>query len=300
LAHPLAAAQRKIRLAGHNRIEGAFLLRTDYSTMSYAISTTDQFPFQRFLLYSVFLHLGLPVIMLAGVWLQRSGNQWGIIGGDGDSGFKVNIVAPAGIPMLQPTNVTDSGVVDPTKSLHRADPLPPAPEIKPETATEIPKWTRERPLRPSRPSIVFEKKTPDADNAVPGKEGSASIPSGYTNTRGPIYGGLAVRGEGGGDFAGRYPWYVQSVVRAISQNWMQNTIDPTVRATRRAKTTVTFSINRDGSVKNIRIIGPSGNRSMDDSAQRAILSIDHYPPLPPDYSGRYVDVIFDFDLGMTR
>jgi len=38
---------------------------------------------------------------------------------------------------------------------------------------------------------------------------------------------------------------------------------------------------------------------MDDSAQRAIFSIDHYPPLPPDY-GRYVDVIFDFDLGMTR
>jgi hypothetical protein len=42
--------------------------------MPYAISTTDQFPFQRFLLYSVFLHLALSVVMLAGVWLQRSGN----------------------------------------------------------------------------------------------------------------------------------------------------------------------------------------------------------------------------------
>ena len=85
--------------------------------MSYAISTTDQFPFQRFLFYSVFLHLSVSVVMLAGVWLQRSGNQWGSIGGGGDSGFKVNIVAPAapaGIPMLQPTNATDSGVVDPT------------------------------------------------------------------------------------------------------------------------------------------------------------------------------------------
>jgi hypothetical protein len=142
--------------------------------------------------------------------------------------------------MLQPTNVTDSGGFDPTKSLHKADPLSPAPEIKPETATENPKWTRERALRPSGPSIVFEKKTPDADNAVPGKEGSPSITSGYTNTPGPIYGGLAARSEGGGDFAGRYPWYVQSVARAISQNWMQNTIDPTVRATRRAKTTVTL------------------------------------------------------------
>jgi TonB family protein len=268
--------------------------------MPYAISTTSQFPFQRFLFYSVFLHLALSVVMLAGVWVQRSGNQWGSIGGDGDSSFKVNIVAPAGILMLQPTNVTDSGVADPTKSLHKGDPLPPAPEIKPETVTEIPKWARERPLRPSHPSIVLEKKTHDADNAVPGKEGSTSIPSGYPNTPGPIDGRLAARGEGGGDFAGRYPWYVQSIVRAISQNWMQNTIDPTVRATRHAKTTVTFSINRDGSVKNIRITEPSGNRSMDDSAQRALLSIDHFPPLPPDYSGRYVEVIFDFDLGMTR
>jgi TonB family protein len=81
---------------------------------------------------------------------------------------------------------------------------------------------------------------------------------------------------------------------------MQNTIDPAVRAARTAKTVVTFTINRDGSVKNIRISQSSGNRSMDDSAQRALLSIDHFPPLPPDYSGSYVDVIFDFDLGMSR
>jgi outer membrane biosynthesis protein TonB len=44
----------------------------------------------------------------------------------------------------------------------------------------------------------------------------------------------------------------------------------------------------------------SGNRSLDDSAQRALLSIDHFPRLPSDYSGTYVDVTFDFDLGKTR
>jgi TonB family protein len=63
---------------------------------------------------------------------------------------------------------------------------------------------------------------------------------------------------------------------------------------------VTFTINRDGTIKNIRISQSSGNRSMDDSAQRALLSIDHFPALPPDYSGRYVDVTFDFDLAMTH
>jgi hypothetical protein len=39
---------------------------------------------------------------------------------------------------------------------------------------------------------------------------------------------------------------------------------------------------------------------MDDSAQRALLSVDKLPRLPSDYSGTYVDVIFDFDLAMTR
>jgi len=101
-------------------------------------------------------------------------------------------------------------------------------------------------------------------------------------------------------FAGRYPWYVQSIVRAISQKLDAEHIDPTVRAARRAKTTVTFSINRDGSVKNIRIT--ETQRQSFDGRFRAAYPPQHrpFPPLPPDYSGRYVDVIFDFDLGMTR
>ena len=267
--------------------------------MSYAISTVEEFPFKRFFLYSVYFHISLTVLMLVGVWIQRSGNPWGGIGGGGDSAVKVNLVSNAGIPMPQPTNATNSDVVDATKSLHKEEPLPPPPEIKTE-AMKIPKFEKEKPLPPSRKSKIFENKTREPDNAIPGKGGSMNLPSGYNNTPGPISGGVSARGEGGSDFAGRYPWYTEAVKRAISQNWMQNTIDPSVRAARNAKTTVTFTINRDGSISNIRISQSSGNRSMDDSAQRALLSIDHFPPLPPDYSGRYVDVIFDFDLGMSR
>ena len=127
-----------------------------------------------------------------------------------------------------------------------------------------------------------------------------NVPTGYSDQPGPLNGGVAVQGQGGGDFATRYGWYIEAVRRAVNQNWLQNTIDPGVRAARRAKTTLTFTINRDGTVKSIRIAESSGNRSMDDSASRALLSIEHFPPLPADYSGRYVDVTFDFDLSMTR
>lgn len=127
-----------------------------------------------------------------------------------------------------------------------------------------------------------------------------NVPTGYANAPGPLNSGVNVQGQGGGDFASRYGWYIEAVRRAVNQNWLQNTIDPGVRAARRAKTTVTFTINRDGSVKNIRISESSGNRSMDDSASRALLSIEHFPTLPADYSGRYVDVTFDFDLSMAQ
>jgi len=267
--------------------------------MTSAVYNLEQLPFKRYFYYSVYLHLSLTVLMLFGVWIQRSGDPWGGIGGGGNSSVKVNLVSSAGIPMPQPSNVTESEVVDPTKTLHKEEPKPKEPEPKTDAA-KIPKFEKEKPLPPSNRSKIFENKTPEAENAIPGRGGSPNLPSGYANTPGPLNGGIAATGEGGANFAGRYPWYVESMKRAISQNWMQTTIDPAVRAARKAKTTLTFTINRDGSVKNIRLAVSSGNRSMDDSTQRALLGIDHFPPLPPDYSGRYVDVTFDFDLSGSQ
>lgn len=269
--------------------------------MPYAAYNLDDLSFNRFLGYSAWFHIALTALLLVAVWVQRTGNAWGGIGGGDNSGVKVSLVSSAGIPMPQP-NLTslESKAVDLTKGLNMEEPPPKLPEPKTD-ATKLPKFEKEKPLPPSRPSKVFASKTPPAENAVPyGKGGQTTLPSGYSDFPGPANGGVAVQGQGGGDFASRYGWYIEAVKRAVNQNWMQNTIDPSIRAGRRAKTVVTFTINRDGSIKNIRVSESSGNRSMDDSAQRALLSIDRFPPLPTDYSGRYVDVIFDFDLGMTK
>lgn len=267
--------------------------------MTTAVYTYDDLSLKRYFSYSVLFHISLTVLMLFGVWIQRTGTEWGGIGG-GDSGVKVTLVSSAGIPMPPTVTPTDSQNVDLTKGLYKEEPPPKLPEPKTD-ATTLPKFEKEKPLPSSHPSKVFQNKIPPPDNAVPyGKGGQLNIPTGFSESPGPLAGGLAMQGQGGGDFAARYAWYVEAVKRAISQNWLQNTIDPSVRAARSARTVVTFTINRDGSVKNIRVAQSSGNRSMDDSAQRALLSIDHFPPLPPDYSGRYVDVTFDFDLGLTQ
>lgn len=265
--------------------------------MSYP-ATADDLNLKKYLSYSVIFHVALSALMLAGVFLQRTGESWGGIGG-GDTGVKVNLVSSAGIPMPPTINPTESEAVDITKGLYKEEPpKPPEPKVD---STPIPKFKEEKKLPPSKLSKVFEKKTPPPPNAIPyGKGGQMNIPTGYSQTPGPLNGGVAVQGQGGGDFASRYGWYIEAVRRAVGQNWMQNTIDPSVRMAHRAKTTMTFTINRDGSIKDIRISQSSGNRSMDDSAIRALQSIDHFPPLPTDYSGRYVDVTFDFDLSMTQ
>jgi periplasmic protein TonB len=266
-----------------------------------AVYTSDDLSLKRYFSYSVLFHIALTVLLLVGIWLQRTGESWGGIGGAGDGAVKVNLVASAGIPMPPTITPTESQVVDPTKGLNVEEPQPKPPE-QPKDTTNIQKFEKEKPLPPSKKSKVFENKTPRPDNAINyGKGGQMDVPRGYSDQPGPLNGsGIQATGAGGGDFASRYGWYIEAVRRAVNQNWMQNTIDPAVRAARRARTTLTFTIERDGSVKNIRISESSGNRSMDDSAQRALLSIDHFPALPSDYSGRYVDVTFDFDLSLTR
>jgi protein TonB len=127
-----------------------------------------------------------------------------------------------------------------------------------------------------------------------------NLPTGTSNVAGAPNPGVNIQGQGGGDFAARYGWYIDAVRRRISQNWMQSTIDPAVRAARSARCTMTFTIMRDGTVKDIRLAQTSGNYSMDTSAQRALLSSSPMPALPNDYSGSFVNVTFDFDLAMTR
>jgi protein TonB len=288
--------------------------------MSVALANTDEVTLRKFLVYSAFLHGALALAIGLSAWYQYRGNQWASVGGNQGNDLKVNLVSSAGIPMPKPDMTTDSHAVDPTKGLYKEEPkAPEIPEI-PKDALEIPKFKEEQPAKPKpvvhpdkefkdeprkkpvvHPSKVFEDLRPTPNNAVKyGKGGTPNMPTGYGNTPGATTSGVQIQGQGGGDFATRYGWYVEAVRRKIGSNWNLFEIDPAVRSARRAKSVLTFTINRDGSVKNIRMEQSSGNQSMDISAQRALASATPMPPLPNDYSGAYVNVNFDFDLSMTK
>ena len=171
---------------------------------------TDELDLRPFLGYSVFMHFGLTVLLLIGIWIQRNAVPWGGVGGSGDSGVKVNLVASSGLPMPQPNVFTDSHVIDPTKGLATEEP-PKPPELQTD-ATKIPKFDKLKPPPPpSKASKTLENKTPPPTNAIPyGKGGTMNVPTGYGSEPGPMSNaaGISVGGQGGAEFAARYPWYV--------------------------------------------------------------------------------------------
>lgn len=278
--------------------------------MNAAIANPDDLGLKKFFVYSVLLHVSLSVLIIASIYLQRRGSAWGGIGGGGGGAVKVNLVGSlAGIPMPTAPAAMESKAVDPTKGLYKEEPKPKAPEPKAD-ATKLPKFDKEKPPKTiSHPSRVDDAKTPPPENAVPyGKGGAPKLPTGYGTSPGASSpgaggqgpGGVNMQGQGGGDLGFRYGWYVEAMRRRISSNWLQSTIDPAVVAARRAHCTVTFTINRDGSIKDAHITETSGNLSFDNSGLRAVLASNPMPALPSDYPGSYVIVQFDFDLGMTR
>ena len=266
--------------------------------MATTLAIPNDLRLKKYLFRSVSFHVLLIAAALSAAYFDRRGTGWGGVGGN-LGGTKVNLVSSAAIPMPREEMVTESKAVDPTKSLHKEDPKPLPPEPKTD-ATKIPKFEKEKPLPPSRKTRTLANKTPEPDNAIPGHGGSPDLPTGVSPTPGPSSSGERVIGQGGGDFGGRYPWYVDAVRSRIRQAWDQSTIEAAVRAAHRAHTVMTFRINANGSISNMRIAQSSGDSSMDYSAMRALQSIDAFRPLPNDYMGTYVDVTFDFDLALPQ
>ncbi|MGB8477081.1 MAG: energy transducer TonB [Candidatus Acidiferrum sp.] len=269
----------------------------------FAASPAQDLRLKKFLIYSLILHGLLVLFIAASIYSNFHGPEWGGVGGAAGS-VNVKLVGPAaGIPMPTQPSITDSKAFDETKGLWKApkpEPKPEPPDIK-TPADVLPRFKNEKPRPPTHKSKIDEPKTPPPDNAVDyGKNGAPNLPTNYATQSGGGSGPVSVNGQGGGDFASRYAWYIESVRRRIGQNWLQSTIDPAVRAARQAHCVMTFRIYRDGTVKNMQLFQSSGNLSMDNSAQRALLSSNPMPPLPSDYSGSYVDVTFDFNLALTQ
>ena len=248
------------------------------------------------LVWSLGFHLILFVSLGVSTLVSHRGDLWGGFGGD--NAVSVGLVGKLpGVPLPHPDAVTTSRVVDTSKGLYKSEPQPKSKEIETE-AKKIPEFAKEKaPHYVTRPSKTLEDTTPPPPNAIPyGQGGTPALPYTQFTVSGATQGGMGFTGPGagGGDFTGRFPAYVDAVRNRISSNWLQSSVDPSVRWAPR--TMFTFQILRDGTVTNIQLLQSSGNRSVDNSALRAILSSSPVSPLPSSYSGKTVTVEFWFEF----
>ncbi|HEV8383584.1 MAG TPA: energy transducer TonB [Candidatus Acidoferrales bacterium] len=257
--------------------------------MSYAASQTVP-DIKKAIVFSVAGHALLLGTLTVSNFLSHRGEIWG---GPGGGAVTVGLVSGVtGITLPRPEAMTTSRVVDESKGLYKSEPKPKQPE---ESATKIPEFEKNKQKKYiTRPSRVFEDTTPPPTGAIPyGQGGTPALP--YTQfTVGASQGGLGFSGPGGGEFAGRFPWYVDAVRRRISSNWVQSYVDPTVRWAPRA--VISFQVQRDGTILNIQILKSSGNDSVDRSAVRAIRESSPLERLPSEYNGSFVMVEFWFDF----
>jgi protein TonB len=93
----------------------------------------------------------------------------------------------------------------------------------------------------------------------------------------------------------QFGWYANALLTVIGQHWHPTNMD--ARAEKQPAT-IQFTILRDGSLVpgSVKLIQSSGSRDIDYSAQRALLDIDRFSPLPAQFPRDRVDLQVYFDL----
>ena len=86
-----------------------------------------------------------------------------------------------------------------------------------------------------------------------------------------------------------YAAYAQTVHTIIERHWTYN------KDAMHRKAIVHFKIGRDGNLEGTPEVGdPSGDKSYDALAVKAVYDSSPFPPLPKDYNEKTFEVFFEF------
>lgn len=98
----------------------------------------------------------------------------------------------------------------------------------------------------------------------------------------------------GAPFGTRFGAYAALIRDRVARQWRTDQVDARLRTLPPA--IVTFDIQRNGQVTNIRVVQSSGNRALDYSAERAVIQAGPFEPLPAAYGGSSATIEFWFQL----
>jgi outer membrane biosynthesis protein TonB len=186
------------------------------------------------------------------------------------------VAAPRPSPSARPAPEAVS------RPAEQPDPGPPAPKTSKTTPVPVPTKA------PPKPKPTGPKTEPDPVKREPAPRSQSQVAPAPGET--PSTGTDAVNIKTPGlQFA--YPEYLRNIVAQVYRRWDRPGGNQSLRAE------VSFFIMRDGSVRDIRFVTPSGNFSFDLSAQGAIEAAGiarAFGPLPDGYEADVLPVSFFF------
>jgi protein TonB len=244
------------------------------------------------LMGSLALHISAVAAVLAFSWASsRMHEAWGDLNSGGPGSVAVNVVSKVPLP-------SRSGIVNPLANDSQFNVPSPPPQAKPQEKAPppepdaIPLQSRHAPKKPTyRPSYSREtfRAQPDRPNQLYSSSGQALVSPmiGQTGSGGVGFGS-------GSPFGTRFGNYAAILRQKVAENWRTSDVDPRIKTA--PTVIVTFTILRDGSVRDVRIAQRSGNSVLEYSAQRAIYDASPFPPLPSEYGGNDVRIEFWFEL----
>ncbi len=244
------------------------------------------------ILGSVVLHGAIfGTLLFWGAVISGHHESWGDANSGGPGSVAINVVNK--IPMPSRSGIVNP-LANPTES---AVPTPPpaakaqrrAPPEEPD-AVPIQSKTHPKTSEIARSAQnTWRAKQQDQPNQLYSQAGQALVT--------PMMGQTGSGGVGigqGSPFGNRFGNYVMILKQRVAEKWHTNDVDQRIHSLPPA--IVTFDLQRDGSVKNVRVVQSSGNSALDFSAQRAILDASPFPPLPGGYERNDANVEFWFEL----
>ncbi len=240
-------------------------------------------------------------LLLAGVWSQRNTSKVYVVNLVPAVSIMGSPLSRSTVPSLPPRPVlsererptTEPVAREAPAATKRAEPtLPPS-----RVASRQPTLPRpgEKELPPLTASAE-RRSTSTAPGEKPGTatEARSAVPPIPLGRPGGAPTGVASLALEVSDFP--FTYYLRQIQQKVSEKWVQpaRTVEPGLRVV------VLFEIARDGQVVSTKVEKSSGNAWYDQSALRAVIEANPFPPLPGGFPGESLRVHFGFDFVRDR
>ncbi|HWQ55712.1 MAG TPA: energy transducer TonB [Bryobacteraceae bacterium] len=245
------------------------------------------------LLGSLTLHVAVAAAVIATPLITNLNKRepWGDLNSGGPGSMSVNVVNKIPLPgragQVNPlANDTESMVPAPPPA---AKAQKKAPVAEPDAIPLPSKNAQKRPAPQSTSADKWRAQQRDLPNQMHNAAGPGLVS--------PMVGQTGSGGVGvgkGSPFGRRFGNYAAILRDSVARKWNTGDVDPRIRTA--PPVIVLFTILRNGSIKNVRVVQRSPYPLLDSSAERAIYDAVPFPPLPAEYEGSEANIEFEFQL----